>query len=36
MPEEEYRTANAPLSDELLKTFVRFLRKGAFSFFWDD
>jgi hypothetical protein len=36
MTPEEYRMANAPLSVDLLEDFVHFLRKGEFSFFWDD
>jgi hypothetical protein len=36
MTEQDYGTANAPLSVDLLKTFVRFLHNGEFCFFWDD
>jgi len=36
MNAQEYRLANAPLSADLLKAFIRFLHRGDFKFFWDD
>jgi len=31
-----YSMANAPLGLDFLSAFIDFLRKGEFSFFWDD
>jgi len=36
MTSEEYRMANAELGTDFLAEFIIFLRKGEFSFFWDD
>lgn len=36
MTAQQFQTGNAPLSVAVLKAFVRFVEKGAFSIFWDD
>jgi hypothetical protein len=36
MTAEEHRWANAPLGPDFVHQFVAFLRKGEFSFYWDD
>jgi hypothetical protein len=33
---EEHRWANTPFSPAFAEKFVSFLRKGEFSFYWDD
>jgi hypothetical protein len=36
MTSDQHRMANADLSAAIVRDFIGFLRKGKFSFFWDD
>jgi hypothetical protein len=36
MTAQEHRWANNPLGSDFVKEFIAFLRKGEFSFYWDD